>query len=206
MPMKKTIILFVLFSSIFVTTNHSHAFLWRDSDEKKLIEAQEKYFHELDNYYNNKFNSNIMNIIKRPTNNLFVDPFDMFDDFFNSSFPSIHTNQRYSTAIDVSEDKKKITVEASIPGYDPDDINLEIDNGILTISGKSEVDNKEEDKDKKYYRRERSFGSFSRQIQLPSNVDEDKIKADHKNGTLTITIPKTDVVETKAKQIEIKKK
>lgn len=100
----------------------------------------------------------------------------------------------------MSETNSHYTVELDIPGVKKEDININVDNNILTIKGKKEMD--EEHKDSNYYSRERFYGDFRRSMSLPSGVNTDKIDADFKNGVLTIKMPKDKI--TSAKNIEIK--
>lgn len=104
--------------------------------------------------------------------------------------------------IDVSETDDDITVEANVAGYAPKDIDIEIEDGVLTLRGTMEKET--EEKKRTYYRQERCSGSFFRQIALPP-VDETKASCKAKNGTLTITLPKKEVkpIESKARKLTI---
>jgi HSP20 family protein len=107
----------------------------------------------------------------------------------------------WSPAVDIHETEHHIVVKAEVPGMERDDIELGLENNVLTLKGnrRFEKDTKEEN----YHRIERAYGSFSRSFSIPSVVDEDKISADYKEGVLTITLPKTE--KAKAKQIAIGK-
>ncbi|MBI3332336.1 Hsp20/alpha crystallin family protein [Candidatus Peregrinibacteria bacterium] len=104
--------------------------------------------------------------------------------------------------VDVSETDKEITVAANVAGYEPKDIDIEIEDNVLTIKG--EMEKETEEKKRKYYRQERCSGSFFRQIALPP-VDETKASCKAKNGTLTITLPKKEAkpIESKARKLAI---
>ena len=93
-----------------------------------------------------------------------------------------------SPRIDVSETDDEYKIEAELPGINQKEIDVKIDNNILTIKGKKE-DTKEK-KDKNYHLRERYYGTFQRSISLPSNIESDKIDASFKNGVLHIVVPK----------------
>ncbi len=95
----------------------------------------------------------------------------------------------YTPHLDVSESDKDITVSAEFPGMEPEDIQITIDRGSLTISGEKRAE--EEEKGERFYRLERSYGSFYRSIPLPDVVDEDKIDATFKRGVLKVKLPKT---------------
>lgn len=121
---------------------------------------------------------------------------------FNS--PKIELHHQFSTPkMDVAEENNKIEIKVELPGWDENNVNLSCDNHVLTISG----ENKQslEEKDKNYYLKETSSGSFSRSVRLPQNIDEDKIEAVFKNGVLNISIPKTEDKKETAKKITIKK-
>jgi len=101
--------------------------------------------------------------------------------------------------VDVSEDKDNIYVEADVPGFEQKDIKVSLKDGALSLSAKKEAS--KEEKKKNYHRIERAYGSFYRQIALPGQVDESKVKAVYKNGVLNLTLPKKE--EEKAKEIKI---
>jgi HSP20 family protein len=102
--------------------------------------------------------------------------------------------------LDFSEQPDTFIVKLEVPGMDPKDIEVLYQNGLLTIRGekKNEVD----EKDARQYRMERSFGTFARNLRLPTPVDEKLIAATFKNGVLTIRLPKT--ADAKAHAIPIK--
>ena len=104
--------------------------------------------------------------------------------------------------MDVADLKDKIEVKVELPGMDEKDINLSLENGILTLSGERTQEKEEQNKD--YYIKETSSGSFSRSVRLPKNIDESKIDAVFKKGLLIINVPKTDMIENTVKKIPIK--
>jgi len=99
----------------------------------------------------------------------------------------------WSPAVDIKEDENGFTIVADIPGVDPKDIDVHMENGMLTIKGERESEKKEEKEG--YKRIERSYGSFYRRFSMPDSADADKIKAESKNGVLQITIPKQEKVQ-----------
>lgn len=109
-------------------------------------------------------------------------------------------NNSWQPTVDIKEDKDKFTLRADVPGVDPKDIEVSMDNGLLTIEGKRE--DKHEEKDDNYVRIERISGRFYRQFNLPQSADEDNISARSNNGVLEITIPKTSSKKD-AKKIEV---
>lgn len=102
--------------------------------------------------------------------------------------------------LDVTETEDHYQVKASMPGIDPDDLEITFTEDTLTIKG--EVKQEEETEHQRYHVRERRFGNFVRTIQLPSHVDEEHIEASYESGELILRLPKTE--EAKPKRIEIK--
>jgi HSP20 family protein len=102
--------------------------------------------------------------------------------------------------VDISEADGKLTVRASLPGYAKEDIDVQVDEGVLSI--KAQHTEETETKDEKYYRRERRTGSVSRRIALPGIVHEAPVDAELKDGVLTLSIAVPE--QAKPKQIEIK--
>ena len=94
----------------------------------------------------------------------------------------------WAPAVDIKEEADRYVVHADLPGVKPDDIDVDLHNGILTIKGHRETEAKEEKEN--YKRIERIYGSFYRRFALPESVDEEKIEAKYDNGVLTINIPK----------------
>ena len=130
----------------------------------------------------------------------------MFDHFFTDPFDLGHfeaiTVPEFSPRIDVSETEKEIKVLAELPGLDEKDIQLSLEQDALVISGEKKAEN--EEKGKNYHRVERSFGSFSRMIPLPGEIEADKIEAEFKKGVLTITMPKPASSVKQSHKITIK--
>jgi len=132
----------------------------------------------------------------------------LFDEFFSRPFglsPFLGGSTLwgdFAPSVDVSETDKEIVVSAELPGIEPEDINITLEHNTLTISGEKRAE--KEEKGKRYYRLERSYGSFQRTVPLPEGIDEDKIDAAFKRGVLCITLPKTAEAQQKRKQIEVK--
>ena len=105
----------------------------------------------------------------------------------------------WTPAFDVYENKDNFTVVAELPGMKKEDIAVSLHNGSLSVSGERKSETKHEDAE--VYRAERFFGRFQRTITLPADVAGDKVKANYKDGILTITLPKTE--EAKPKLIDV---
>jgi HSP20 family protein len=103
-------------------------------------------------------------------------------------------------AIDIAEKDDKFLVKAEVPGCKADDIDISVHGNMLTISGEKKQE--EESREKGCYHVERSYGSFRRDLNLPSDIDPDKVEAVCKDGILTLTLPKTE----RAKPIKVKVK
>jgi HSP20 family protein len=106
----------------------------------------------------------------------------------------------WGLAVDVVENKDDFTIKASVPGINPDDLDVSYTDDTLTIKGEIKSDN--EVKEKKYHLRERRYGLFSRSITLPTKIKGDAIEASYQNGVLTLRLPKSE--EEKPKRINIK--
>ena len=128
--------------------------------------------------------------------------FDLFDDLFDDNF--FNKKEKNLMKTDIKEKKDKYIIEMDLPGFEKENIKLELNNGYLTISGKQE--NKIDEEEEKYVHKERFYGECTRSFFVGDNIKEEDIDAEFKNGTLKIDIPKKEeqkeIPETK--QIEIK--
>ena len=93
----------------------------------------------------------------------------------------------WAPATDVIREDDKLVVRADVPGMKPDEIDIKVEDGVLTVSGRHEE--RKEEKEKDYVRRERRYGSFSRSMTLPEGVAADDIDATCKDGVLEVTVP-----------------
>ncbi|HEY0051394.1 MAG TPA: Hsp20/alpha crystallin family protein [Pyrinomonadaceae bacterium] len=105
----------------------------------------------------------------------------------------------WTPSVDIYEGKDEIVLEAELPGMKPEDVDVSIENNIITVKGERRFEKKDESDN--YHRVERSYGSFTRSFTLPRNVVGDRAKADFSNGVLHITLPKRE--EEKARKIQI---
>ena len=125
----------------------------------------------------------------------------LFDDFFKRPFALRILAKEQMPAVDVYEKNGGVMVKAELPGIKPEDVELSIDDNLLTIRGEKKQENEVKEKD--YYHVERSYGSFQRVVELPSSVQAEKAKASYKDGVLQVELPKAKV--QKKKKIEIEK-
>ena len=121
---------------------------------------------------------------------------------FNDTFERTGENSSltaWAPAVDIYETERELVVKADLPDVDSKDLDIRVENNILTIRGERKFESKvTEDK---YLRVERAYGSFSRSFSLANTVNSEAIKADYQNGVLTLNIPKRE--EAKPKQIKI---
>jgi len=141
----------------------------------------------------------------RPTRGARADIDNLIDDFFNLSnrLPrSLLTNevQDFYPQLDISDTNSDYCLEMDLPGVKKEDVDIKVDNNIITIKGKKVLDT--ERKDDNFYSRERFYGNFQRSLTLPLGIKADKIDATFKDGVLTIKAPKTDVSSTKTVEIK----
>lgn len=128
---------------------------------------------------------------------------NLFNRFFDLEMPvsrRLFGDGEWIPRVDVGERASEITVQAEIPGCDAKDIDVRLEGRVLTISGEKKQE--KEDKDENFHRLERSYGSFSRMIELPADVDADTIDATYRKGILKLVLHKTASSETK--KIEIR--
>ena len=107
----------------------------------------------------------------------------------------VSERQSWTPAVDVVETDDAIVLKAELAGMDPKDINIEVQDNVLTVSGERRFE--EEVKEDKFYRIERRYGSFSRSLALPPTADESKVEAKYENGLLQITVPKAEIAKPK---------
>ena len=129
----------------------------------------------------------------------------LLDEFFNDSyFPRLFNREigQDMPAVNIIEGKEDYRIEVAAPGLDKEDFKVSLDNNVLTVSSEKEVKN--ESNEDNVLRKEFSYSSFSRSFTLPETVNGDKIKAVHKDGILSLVIPKKEEAKTKpVKEIKI---
>lgn len=127
----------------------------------------------------------------------------VFERFFRGfGIEPFISGREFSPRVDVAEGEKAVEITAELPGMDENDIDVSISEGLLTIKGEKKMER--EDRDKDYYRVERSYGAFTRTIPIPEYVDLDKAEASFKKGVLKITLPKLPEAVEKKRKIQIK--
>jgi HSP20 family protein len=143
---------------------------------------------------------NPLNVFQREMNRL-------FDDFFKGTgikpwAEEMETLGAFTPQVNMTEDEKFIQVSAELPGLDEKDLEISLSKDSLTIKGEKKEEN--EHKDKEAYYLERSFGTFTRVLPIPRDVNTEKAEASFKKGVLTITLPKLEREKQSQKKIRIK--
>jgi HSP20 family protein len=123
----------------------------------------------------------------------------LFDTFFGGSAGNAGGIRRWVPAMDLAETEDHLVLRADLPGLDRDDVNIEVKDGVLTVSGERKAEH--EDREEGFYRVERAYGSFSRSLSLPQDVDAGRIEATFDKGVLAVRIPKPE--ERKPHRVEI---
>lgn len=128
----------------------------------------------------------------------YYDPFRHFG--FQRNDCACESESHSAMSVDIKEDDDKVVIKADLPGMEQKDIGVNVENGILTLSGERKFTKEEKQDD--YYRMERSYGKFSRSFRVPSTIDVTNVQAAYKNGELEVTLPKA--AESKPRSIEVK--
>ena len=133
---------------------------------------------------------------ERHENNLF----DAFDNFGRNFFGSTPSATTFRT--DIRDEGDRFVLEAELPGFRKEDIQLHLKDGILTVSAQRTVSSEEKDQKGNYIRRERRFGSFARSFDV-AGIDEESISAAYQDGILELTLPKAKPAAPAVRQIQI---
>jgi HSP20 family protein len=107
----------------------------------------------------------------------------------------------WTPAVDISETEGEYLIKAEIPDVKKEDVKVTVEDGVLTIQGQRKQE--KEDKGTKYHRIERSYGSFARTFSLPDVIEEDKAKAEFKDGVLSLHLPKSEKAKPKAIEVKV---
>jgi|SRR5690242_16246579 len=131
------------------------------------------------------------NTLQEQVNRLFSDVFERSSQESNLS--------TWAPAVDIAETEHELVVKADLPGVDPKELDIRVENNVLTIRGERKFEKKVNEDN--YLRVERAYGSFTRSFSLSNTVNSEAIKADYQNGVLSLSIPKRE--EAKPKQIKV---
>ena len=125
----------------------------------------------------------------------------LFQDAVNRLFSEPVATRPWAPPVDILETENELILRADIPDVDLKDVNIEMEHGTLTLRGERKFE--KEDQSKGYHRIERSYGQFVRCFSVPDTVDAEKVKADYKNGVLTVTLPKKEIAKPKTIRVEV---
>ena len=131
-----------------------------------------------------------------------------FDRLFREAFSPAAAEGELSTRtwappVDIYEDGDNLVLKAELPGINPDDVEVRVENNTLYLKGERKFE--KEVKEQNYHRVERSYGTFTRTFALPNSIDADKVAANYKDGVLTLTMPKKEEAKPKTIKVNVSK-
>jgi HSP20 family protein len=129
----------------------------------------------------------------------------LFHDSLSRLFSEPSASRPWTPAVDIYETDNELVVKADLPEVEPKNVAIQLENGTLTLKGERQFEQTQQN-GKGFHRIERSYGTFTRAFSLPDTVDGEKVKADYKNGVLTITLPKKEVAKPRTINVEINEK
>jgi HSP20 family protein len=125
----------------------------------------------------------------------------LFQDAVNRLFSEPVTTRPWAPPVDILENDNELVLKADVPDVELKDINIEIEHGTLTLKGERKFE--KSDQDTGYHRIERSYGQFVRCFSIPDTVDTEKVKAEYKNGVLSVTLPKKEVAKPRPIKVQV---
>lgn len=134
-------------------------------------------------------------------------PFDIDDFTGMTSFAETmnrlfaDANRPWAPPVDILETENEVVLKADLPDVKLEDIDIRLENGTLTLKGERKFEKAENGKG--YHRIERGYGAFARVFTLPDTLDAERVRADYKNGVLTVTLPKKEVAKPKTVKVEV---
>ena len=132
----------------------------------------------------------------------FPTEFRLFQDTLSKWIDENSHGRPWTPAVDILETENDLVLKADLPDVDMKDIKVDLENGTLSLKGHRKFE--AEKKEKGYHRIERSYGSFARYFSVPDTVDPEKVKAEYKNGVLTINLPKKEVAKPRSVKIDVR--
>ncbi|SRR5260370_11339399 len=125
----------------------------------------------------------------------------LFQDTVNRLLSDQSTARPWAPSVDILETENDLVMKADIPGVELKDIDIQIENGTLTVKGERKFE--KEEKNKGFHRLERSYGSFVRCFTVPETVDTEHVQADYQTGVLTVTLPKKEIAKPKSIKVQV---
>lgn len=126
--------------------------------------------------------------------------FRAFEDAFSRLLTEPQSNRPWSPAVDIYETENELVLKADLPGIEPNEVDVRVENQTLTVSGERKFEAK--DSGKGFHRIERSYGSFTRSFNVPNTFDTGNVAASFKNGILTVSLPKKEAAKPRQIKIE----
>ena len=131
-----------------------------------------------------------------------------FDRLFKEAFTPLFgegdiSTRTWAPPVDIFETENDIVLKAELPGVDPKDVEVKVEDNTLCLKGERKFE--KEVKDESYHRIERSYGSFARSFSLPNSINAEKVKAEYKDGLLMLTLPKREEAKPKTIKIDVSK-
>jgi HSP20 family protein len=125
----------------------------------------------------------------------------LFEDTINRLFTDGGSTRPWAPAVDILETDNELVLNADLPGVEVKDVDINIENGTLTLKGERKFER--EEKNKGFHRMERSYGSFVRYFTLPDTVDAEHVHAEYNNGVLTVTLPKKEIAKPRSIKVQV---
>jgi HSP20 family protein len=125
----------------------------------------------------------------------------LFQDTVNRLLSDQATARSWAPAVDILETENELVLKADVPGVEQKDIDIQLENGTLTLKGERKFER--EEKNKGFHRMERSHGSFVRYFTVPDTVDAEHVRAEYANGVLSVTLPKKEIAKPKAIKVQV---
>ena len=128
-------------------------------------------------------------------------PLRLFQDTVNRLLNEPQASRPWTPAVDVFETENELVLKADLPGVEMKDIDIQLENGTLTLKGERAF--KKETREGGYHRIERSYGSFARYFTLPDTLDTEAVQAEYKNGVLQVKLPKKEVAKPRQIKVQV---
>jgi len=125
----------------------------------------------------------------------------LFQDTINRLLSDQSTTRPWAPSVDIFETENELVLKADVPGVELKNIDIQIENGTLTLKGERKFERDENSKG--FHRLERSYGSFVRYFTVPDTVDTENVKAEFSNGVLTVTLPKKEIAKPKSIKVQV---
>jgi HSP20 family protein len=125
----------------------------------------------------------------------------LFQDSINRLFSDQGSSRPWAPPVDIFETDNELVLKADLPDVKMPDVDIQIENGTLTLKGERRFE--KDEKNKGFHRIERSYGSFVRYFTLPETVDTENVRAEYHNGVVTVTLPKKEVAKPKSVKVQV---